>query len=269
MVMSKLSFQLNKPWQLMRIHAFHHLYQTRLATSTKSFNARGSRVKRCQYCQVAVDYCVCQYQPTVESKVAVMLLLSANEVFKPSNTGRLILDTIQQGFAYQWSRTEPKREMLELLSNPKFQPILVFPKQYVEDESRIISQPNSIQCSDKVPLLIFIDGSWREARKIFNKSEYLSKLPVLSIEPMRLSQYMMRHSENEQHLATAEVASIVLDQLGETQASNILSGWFDVFRESYMLSKSRFYSDFSRPTLQQFLVDHKDCLDVKDVNDLS
>jgi len=118
-------------------------------------------------------------------------------------------------------------------------------------------------------LLIFIDGSWREARKIFNKSEYLSKLPVLSIEPTRLSQYMMRHSENEQHLATAEVASIVLDQLGENPASGVLSSWFDVFRESYMLSKSRFYSDFSRPTLRQYLVDHKDYLDFQHDPDLS
>lgn len=253
----------------MRIHAFHRLYQTRVAQSTKTFNARGSRVKRCQYCQVAVEYCVCQYQPVVDSKVAVMLLLSANEVFKPSNTGRLILDTIQQGFAYQWSRTEPNREMLGLLSNSKYQPILVFPKQYVEDESRIIQQPEPLKCSNKVPLLIFIDGSWREARKIFNKSEYLSKLPVLSIEPTRLSQYMMRHSENEQHLATAEVASIVLDQLGENHASGVLSSWFDVFSESYMLSKSRFYSDFSRPTLRQYLVDHKDYLDFQHNPDLS
>lgn len=253
----------------MRIHAFHRLYQTRMAQSTKTFNARGSRVKRCQYCQVAVEYCVCQYQPVVDSKVAVMLLLSANEVFKPSNTGRLILDTIQQGFAYQWSRTEPNREMLGLLSNSKYQPILVFPKQYVEDESRIIQQPEPLKCSNKVPLLIFIDGSWREARKIFNKSEYLSKLPVLSIEPTRLSQYMMRHSENEQHLATAEVASIVIDQLGENHASGVLSSWFDVFRESYMLSKSRFYSDFSRPTLRQYLVDHKDYLDFQHDPDLS
>jgi DTW domain-containing protein YfiP len=204
----------------------------------------------------------------VDSKVAVMLLLSTNEVFKPSNTGRLILDTIQQGFAYQWSRTEPKSEILELLSNTKYQPILVFPKQYVEDESRVITQPDLIQYRNKVPLLIFIDGSWREARKIFSKSAYLSKLPVLSIEPTRLSQYMMRHSENDQHLATAEVASIVLDQLGETHASSVLSSWFDVFRESYMLSKSRFYSDLSRPTLQQYLVAHKDCLNCEDVTDL-
>ena len=143
----------------MRIHAFHRLYKTRLDQSTKTFNARGSRVKRCHYCQVAVDYCICQYQPKVDSKVAVMLLLSTNEVFKPSNTGRLILDTIQQGFAYQWSRTEPKSEILELLSNTKYQPILVFPKQYVEDESRVITQPDLIQYRNKVPLLIFIDGS--------------------------------------------------------------------------------------------------------------
>ncbi|MCW0470822.1 DTW domain-containing protein [Vibrio chagasii] len=38
-------------------------------------------------------------------------------------------------------------------------------------------------------LLIFIDGSWREARRIFRRSEYLQDLPVLSIEPVRFSMH--------------------------------------------------------------------------------
>ncbi|OLQ95355.1 DTW domain-containing protein [Vibrio ponticus] len=236
----------------MRIHAFHHLYQQRQALSTKAFNARGSKVDRCIYCQVASKNCICDFQPNIDSDVAVMLIVSDNEVFKPSNTGRLILDTLKEGYAFQWNRTEPDPQMLSLLDNPAYQPLLVFPADYVEDQTRVVQSALPTFCGDKKPLIILLDGSWREARRIFRKSPYLNHLPVVSIEPQAISQYMMRKSDNEQHLATAEVAILVLEQLGDTRASTKLDSWFRVFREAYMLSKTQMKPDQTRPELKRY-----------------
>ncbi len=182
-----------------------------------------------------------------------MLLLSDNEVFKPSNTGRLILDTIKEGYAYQWSRTEPEPDMLALLDNEAYQPIVVFPDEYVEDKSRLITTNTREFCAGKRPLLIFLDGSWREARRIFRKSPCLNRLPVLSIQPDAVSQYMMRRSDNEQHLATAEVAALVLNEVDERKAGQTLSIWFDAFKESYLMSKTRLKVDKQRPALKHFI----------------
>lgn len=237
----------------MRIHAFHHLYQKRLQLSTKPFNARGSKVERCPYCQIATKSCVCEHQPSIKTDCAVLLLVSENEVFKPSNTGRLILDTVEEGYVYQWSRTEPQPELLDLLSDSNYQPIVVFPEQYVEHDERVIRGDAKSIIGGKTPLLIFLDGSWREARRIFRKSPYLDKLPVMSLSPDSVSQYMMRRSDNDQHLATAEVASLVLEQIGETEASKVLSSWFAVFRESYMNSKTRLKPDDTRPELRRHI----------------
>ncbi len=115
-----------------------------------------------------------------------MLLLSENEVFKPSNTGRLILDTVEEGYAYQWSRTEPDAEMLALLANEAYQPIIIFPDEYVEERTRLIEINPREYCGEKKPLLIFLDGSWREARRIFRKSPYLNSLPV-SVDSARVT----------------------------------------------------------------------------------
>lgn len=237
----------------MRIHAFHHLYQQRLERSTKPFNARGSKVSRCQYCQVAQQDCLCEHQPSPSDEVAVLLLVSDNEVFKPSNTGRLILDTVEEAFAFQWSRTEPEQDMLDLLNDPRYQPIVVFPDQYVEDKTRLIVSDATSKDFQRKPLLILLDGSWREARRMFNKSPYLNALPVLSINPDQVSQYMMRRSDNEQHLATAEVASLVFQQLGHDRLHQTLTMWFDVFRESYLNSKTRNRRDDTKPALKAYL----------------
>ncbi|WP_117234857.1 tRNA-uridine aminocarboxypropyltransferase [Vibrio maerlii] len=236
----------------MRIHAFHRLHQHRLSLSTKPFNARGCKVQRCPHCQIKQDACMCQYQPDVETAVSAMLIVSDNEVLKPSNTGRLIADVVKGTYVYQWNRTEPSAEMLQVLNDPRYQPVIVFPEDYVDEKSRMVQQLE-MRNGDKQFLFIFIDGSWREARKIFRRSEYLQSLPVLSIEPDKVSEYLMRKSDNEQHLSTAEVASLVLAQAGEVKAGETLQLWFEAFRESYMLSKTRYKSDLSLPCKHRYI----------------
>lgn len=61
--------------------------------------------------------------------------------------------------------------------------------------------------------------------------------------------YVMRKSDNQDHLATAEVASLVFEQFGGQQEAEVLKHWFAAFRESYMLSKTRIAPDESRPQL--------------------
>ncbi|PNQ61107.1 tRNA-uridine aminocarboxypropyltransferase [Vibrio sagamiensis] len=241
----------------MRIHAFHRLYQHRQSISTKSFKARGCKVVRCPYCQVSLQYCLCALQPDLTTDVACLLLVSENEVFKPSNTGRLIADVISESYVYQWNRTNPDNEMLDLINNPRYQPVIIFPADYVDDPERLLSSLTIEHTKHEVMgrkkwLFIFIDGSWREARKIFRRSDFLQSLPVLSIDPEFVSEYIMRRSDNEQHLSTAEVASLVLEQAGEEKASQCLQLWFETFRETYMLTKTRVKTDPSRPCLKQF-----------------
>ncbi len=237
----------------MRIHAFHRLLQYRQSIATKPFKARGAKVNRCQYCQVAKQYCICEHQPSIESKFAALIILSDNEVCKPSNTGRLILDVIKDGHAFQWSRTEPQPELIDLINHADYQPVIVFPEEYVDDKQRLVSSSKTSVFNNKKPLFIFLDGSWREARKMFRKSDYLSSLPVLSIKPEAVSNYIMRKSDNDDHLATAEVASLVFGQFGEPETEQLLSAWFEVFKETYMMSKTRYSSDPNRPVLTNFI----------------
>lgn len=241
----------------MRIHSVHKLIEHRHSISTKAFNARGSKVIRCKYCQIERQYCICSYQPDISCGVSALILMSKNEVLKPSNTGRLIADVIKDTYTFQWNRTEPEEELLTLVNSPKYQPVVVFPEEYITDNRLILNQNNitefNVRKGDKRLLFIFIDSSWREAKKIFRKSSYLEFLPVISIKPETISQYVMRKSENENHLSTAEVASFVLDLVKEDDAADGLRLWFELFKESYLLSKTRMRSDLSRPALTNYL----------------
>ncbi len=221
----------------MRIHALHKLYQQRLSQSTRPFLARGGRIERCINCMLLPYLCICAYKKTVSTNSAFLLLMYDDEILKPSNTGRLIADLIPDTFAYIWSRTEPNSEMLSLLQDPQWQPIVIFPEEYSEPE-RVISAENMIN-RDKKTLFILLDGSWAQAKKMFRKSPYLDKLPVLSFSPEKLSQYLVRKAVKDNQLATAEVASLALQYIGEPQNASQLELLFDVFKENYMLGKQR------------------------------
>ncbi|RXJ74279.1 DTW domain-containing protein [Veronia nyctiphanis] len=218
----------------MQIHSIHKLYQQRLARSTRPFRARGANVKRCGYCMVAEHLCICQHKVTLKTDCAFMLVMYDDEILKPSNTGRLIADTVEDTVCFIWSRTKPDRDMLRMLSDSKWQPYVVFPAQYAMPE-RVVEAPTND--GNKRPLFIVIDGTWQEAKKIFRKSQWLTQFPVLSIQTDAASRYKVRSANGENQLATAEVAAKVLDLAGEKQASICLDAWFDVFKEHYLAGK--------------------------------
>jgi DTW domain-containing protein len=89
----------------------------------------------------------------------------------------------------------------------------------------------------KRPLFVLLDGTWAEARKMFRKSPYLDRLPVLSLHPEQVSSYRLRRSSNEQHFCTAEVAALCLALAGETRAADTLTAWLDVFSAHYLSAR--------------------------------
>jgi DTW domain-containing protein YfiP len=89
------------------------------------------------------------------------------------------------------------------------------------------------------PLFVLLDATWPEARKMFRKSPYLDKLPVLSLASDQISRYKLRRSRRDDHFCTSEVAALCLDLAGEPQAAQALEAYLDVFTHHYLRAKSQ------------------------------
>lgn len=226
------------------MNAVHHLFQYRKSLSTTTFKARGFKVQRCELCRIALEHCICALTPNVESNAGFLLLMYDTEILKPSNTGKLIADIIPDTFAFLWSRTEENSELITLLNDEKWQPFVVFPEQYVDTQRTVYKENLPLQ-SNKRPLFIMLDGSWREAKKMFHKSPYLDKFPVVAFDPEQFengeiySRYQIRSASKNHQLATAEVAARILTMAGEPITANVLDLWFDVFSYQYQKKLSR------------------------------
>lgn len=224
----------------LKNHAVHDLYQYRKSISTKPFAARGKNLIRCPMCLLASQFCTCHVRQMITTQASFLLIMYDDEVLKPTNSGRLIADLVPDTHAYIWSRTNPNAEMLALIKNPDYQPYLVFPKEYACETQVVQSQINTVSnLMGKKPLFILLDGSWRQAVKMFRKSEYLHQLPILSFDDNVIAKYALRKGSREFQMGTAEVASLVLKVLGEDKNADIFSTWFDLFVESSLLGRNR------------------------------
>ena len=165
-------------------HAVARLRAARLAGSSKPFRARGGiQGERCAGCRLVPSHCMCALRPRLTTRCGMCLLMADIEPLKPSNTGWLVADVVVDTFAFGWARTETDPALLDLLADPQWQPWVVFPGEYGPAQRVVHTLPgqHGTGSDTKRPLFILLDATWAEARKMFRKSPYLDRFPVLSL----------------------------------------------------------------------------------------
>ena len=231
-------------------HAVARLRTARLARSAKPFLARGgSKLARCAGCRLVPSHCMCALRPVLPrhpNQAGVCLLMADIEPLKPSNTGWLIADVVADTWAFGWARTAVDPELLALLADPQWQPYLVFPGEFVAPErvvTELLPADANRHALGKRPLFVLLDATWPEARKMFRKSPYLDRLPVLSLQADRISHYKLRRSRRDDHFCTSEVAGLCLELAGAPHAAQALEAYLDVFTHRYLQAKQQLPAD--------------------------
>jgi len=220
-------------------HAVARLRTARLARSAKPFLARGGpRGERCAGCRLVPSHCLCALRPLVPTQAGVCLIMADIEPLKPSNTGWLIADVVPDTFAFGWARTEVDPALIALLADPQWQPVVVFPGEFVAAGQVVTALPPEARPARR-PLFVLLDATWPEARKMFRKSPYLNHLPVLSLQAGQLSRYRLRRAKRDDHFCTSEVAALCMDLAGEPLAAQTLEAYLDVFTHHYLQAKNQ------------------------------
>jgi DTW domain-containing protein YfiP len=220
---------------------------------SKAFKARGSTITRCDTCRLPALNCLCPYRVEAESLARFWLITHPLEHLKPTNTGRLIADVLPSTEVFTWYRTAPDEQLLELLADERFAPFVIFPDDQPDYADRVVGMQAVRDAIDpavgngaRIPVFIILDGTWRQARRIFRRSSYLDGLPVLPLATERETRYRLRKPASKAHLCTAEVAAELLRQAGDGDAGQVLDDYFDAFNDSY--GASRRHSRLPGPT---------------------
>lgn len=217
------------PNQYLRLRA------QRLAESTREFLARGKSVVRCEQCQLAQFACICAWTPQLQSRSEFVLLMHRDEVFKPTNTGRLIADILpQQTHVFCWSRTEPAPELVELLADKRRRCVIVFPSDANEAGSKQRVLVTDIPDDEKINTFILLDGTWKQSGRMFHLSRWLEEIPCIVLPEALVRGYAVRKSHQEHYLSTAEAAGLCLEMAGEARIAHALQDYFHLFNVHYL-----------------------------------
>lgn len=139
------------------------------------------------------------------------LLTHSKEIGKPSNTGKLALETLgADAEMICWDRLNPPAKLLEEINGGGV--ALLYPGRSDEPESDLSS----------IKHIILIDATWHEARRIHQRSPYLHEIPRISLKPEEKSIYNLRKNQKESGLCTAECVIEILRKCGDNDAADNL-----------------------------------------------
>lgn len=141
----------------------------------------------------------------------LVLLTHQRELLRETNTGVLVLDTLDdKAEKIVWERTAPNRALLEMIEQKKT--ALLYPS----DDSVALTPTSEFEN------YIVLDGTWQEAKKIYNQTPSLQALPAVRIQTDTKSLYTLRRNQKEEGLCTAEIAIEVLRTLKQDSLANNL-----------------------------------------------
>lgn len=225
-------------------NAYQALRSQVIATSTRDYKARGILAVRCERCQLKDTHCICAFRQASNSNAEFVLILHRDEMFKPTNTGRLIADCFpMQTHAFCWDRLNPAIALLDLIKDPKRHCMIIFPAEAQEDR-KVLTQPNAEQ---KQLTLILLDGTWKQGRRMFNLSPWLQGIPVLRLNPAEKALYSSRVAAFDNYLSTAESAALALGLAGEPANSKLLFNYFERFNLHYSAMRKNVIIDQQQP----------------------
>lgn len=156
---------------------------------------------RCQRCWVRLEHCVCAVVPRVEPRTGVIVVRHAREAMKSTGTVRVAALALPNAHVLEYEEDgEPARAQLSGLLTPGTH--VLFP-----------SEPTVPWDGAQVDRLVVLDGTWRQARRMFHRLPALHALPRLALPPKAEAVLRLRDSATEGGRSTLEALADALARL--------------------------------------------------------
>lgn len=189
-----------------------------------------SLYESCNECGLPIINCICEKLPKISTRTKFWILSSEREFYRPSNTARLIkLLNPDSTELFRWERTRKPEQLIKNISMENYTAFVLFPAENEDIEKRTVQ----FELTEKIQAFIILDGTWKEARRIFQKSDFLKGLPVVSIEKNYASNYDLRRGAAQGNLCTIEAAIEILKMNGEMYSAQVMDVYYNLFLKSY------------------------------------
>ena len=171
----------------------------------------------CYKCNRAQSTCICEYITPINNRVRVIVLQHPEETRQAKGTAiiaALSLSNVELWVGEDFTHHQALNDLLLCSPQSSF---LVYP----EASNMTLPQLSEYYAngqSDQDVNLIFIDATWRKAKKIFLSSANLSALPRVTLGNDKQSTYRIRKVPASGYLSTIEAIAYSLMVLEQDEA---------------------------------------------------
>lgn len=169
---------------------------------------RGLRGARCIRCRVRMEACVCDVLPQLSTSAPVHVVAHENERRRSTSTGYLAARALVDG-AYHCHTDEL----------PSFEGALVL----------VAGAGRELNAADRGRPLVALDGSWRQARRMFRKMAALRSAHAVRLPAGVASRYVLRSETVRGGVSTLEAIAQALGVLEGAGHERVLRELLEVF----------------------------------------
>ena len=167
----------------------------------------------CSQCKRPTKACICAFICEISNKVSVLVLQHPSEVKQSKGTVAILqrsLNFCRVLVGEDFSDNIELNEMLE-----QYQGLLLYPSEEAQDLSLVVSKVNQLHSetiTNKPPLLVILDGTWRKAYCMFMISKNLHSLTQVCLPDFLANsgQYLIRKVAKKNALSSLEATCYAL-----------------------------------------------------------
>ena len=163
----------------------------------------------CGRCLLPQKNCVCEELPIVISPFQIVILRHRKAASKASNTAFVASLCIPSLRIVDIEHPKEVSEKVQPCSNP----MLLFPPVDSDPCSERIENPST---------LYVLDGSWKQARKMYRQNPVLQMMPHLSLKPRVTPPPRILTPSSQQGMSTMEAISQSLSFFGFQEESDLI-----------------------------------------------
>jgi DTW domain-containing protein YfiP len=189
----------------------------------------------CYRCFWPKPLCWCPSITPIETRTKFVFLMHPKE-FKQekAGTGRLTHLCLTGSEIHMGIGFDQHEAVQELIRNPKFFPMLLYPGEQAHNLSHGAADLGIIE--GRRLLVILLDATWSGARKMLRLSPSLQRLPRVMFTPSAPSRYIIKQQPQEGCLSTLEATHEILIALERAGLDHYprpdqLHGLFDRMQE--------------------------------------
>lgn len=154
----------------------------------------------CTICLLQLEICVCDVLPRVETRTEIVLLRHRTERLMTSNTGRFAALSL------------PNSRIVEYGGGEAFEAFEVGP--LVAPDTALLYCSGPARPLPFVPRrLVVLDGSFRQARRMYKRIPELRELPELSLRAPLIRPTRLRQPTQAEGMSTIEAIAAALSAL--------------------------------------------------------